>query len=191
MSHIAAALAKSKGRDVKAPPASGVNDVPLARIGPVANPFLAPVAAPKVAPVVYQAEKPKRHFPVRAIALTVVALFVAVLGFYLWTLLRKDNLFSELLPRTKPTPVAVPAKIAPLPPTVSPPTAPTPSDLMREKVRQLPISSAAGGAIQRLTVGGKVYQPGETVTEGLILQAIETDEIVFRDTTGSVYTRRL
>lgn len=191
MSHIAAALAKSKGRDVKAPPASGVNDVPLARIGPVTNPFLAPVAAPQVAPVVYQTEKPKRHFPVRAIALTVVAIFVAVLGFYLWTLLRKDNLFSDLLPQPKPTPAVAPAKIAPLPPAVSQPIPPTPSDLMHETVRKLPISSVAGGAIQRLTVGGKVYQPGETVANGLILQAIETDEIVFRDTAGRIYTRRL
>ena len=191
MSHIAAALAKSKGRDVKVPPGSGIDDVPLARVGPVANPFLDRNTAPPPSPVATQTPRPRRVWPVRAIVITVVAVFIVVLGFYLWTLLRKDNLFSELLPRPKPTPVAAPAKIAPLPPTVSSPLPPSPSELIKEKVRNLSISSAAGGSVQRLIIGGKVYQPGDVVTEGLILQAIESEEIVFRDTAGKIYPRRL
>jgi hypothetical protein len=58
-------------------------------------------------------------------------------------------------------------------------------------MRRLPITAAAGGGSQRLSVAGKVFEPGDAVIEGLILQSIENAEIVFRDADGNLYTRRL
>ncbi len=194
MSHIATALAKSKGKDVKPPPTSTLDDVPLARIGPVENPFLQTVATKKVDAKEYVAPAvaAPRTFPLKKILLALSLVATLALGFVGWTMLGSDNPIAQFL-GTAPDP-AIPA---PHPkattkhaahPLLAPP--PTPTEKFNETVHGFVITSAAGGAIQRLTIGGKVFQPGDTVAEGLVLQAIETEEIVFRDAEGNLYTRR-
>lgn len=204
MSHIAAALAKSKGKNVTPPKPEGLHDVPMLKVGPPPNPFLkktgsVPVkpAAPKTATAVSPtgvtgpagatvaaaSAPPARK---RALLFTGMAVLLVVVGAGAWFFLQPET----------------PAPSAPVPPTstarptVAPPPAVAPerngpSDALTEKMRRLPITAAAGGGSQRLSVAGKVYEPGDTVIEGLVLQSIENEEIVFRDAEGNLYTRRL
>ncbi len=223
MSHIAAALAKSKGKDVAPPasaaasPAEGVKAVPSLRIGPSSTPVLSK-AAPKIAPLpIVKPIAPVSSLPPTALApvatapapttapkssivIAVVSVIVVIAAVLAWMLLKKDNTFSAPAAAATDTPsapgaAAVGAKPAAARPAAIP-TAPaesvSPASLaLAEKVRLLPITGAAGGGSQRLSVSGKVYEPGDTVAEGLILQSIEAEEIVFRDTAGNLYTRRL
>ena len=75
--------------------------------------------------------------------------------------------------------------------TVAEPVRSKPSPILADIVRTLPITGAAAGGSQRLSVRGKIFEPGDTITEGLILQSIENSEIIFRDTEGNLYKRRL
>lgn len=223
MSHIAAALAKSKGKDVAPPasapasPAEGVKAVPSLRIGPSSTPVLSK-AAPKIAPLpIVKPIAPVASLPPTATApvapapapttapkssiiIAVVSVIVVLAGVLAWMLLKKDNTFSAPAAATAGAPPAATAPGAGAKPgsaqPVAIPAAPaeplSPASLaLAEKVRLLPITGAAGGGSQRLSVSGKVYEPGDTVVEGLILQSIEAEEIVFRDTAGNLYTRRL
>ncbi|MCX6950589.1 MAG: hypothetical protein NTV51_00130, partial [Verrucomicrobia bacterium] len=121
---------------------------------------------------------------------------LAVVGVSAWLLLKSDGTFIKPAPAAPATAAAAPAgPVTPAKPKADPamavPEGKTPSPEFKEKVRLLPITAAAGGGSQRLSVGGKVYEPGDTVVEGLVLQAIENEEIVFRDAEGNLYTRRL
>lgn len=223
VSHIAAALAKSKGKDV-APPASapastadGVKAVPSLRIGPSSTPVLSK-AAPKIAPLpIVKPIAPVTSLPPTAIApvdptpapttapkssivIAVVSVIVVIAGVLAWMLLKRDNTFSTPPAAATDTPSAAAAPAAGAKPGPTQPAAIpagsaeplSPASLaLAEKVRLLPITGAAGSGSQRLSVSGKVYEPGDTVVEGLILQSIEAEEIVFRDAAGNLYTRRL
>lgn len=131
--------------------------------------------------------------PKRSTLVVAIVAILLVAGISAWLLIRKDTSFAQAASH-KPTaasvtpPAATPTKIATI--EAAPERRP-PSDALVEKVRTLPITAAAGGASQRLSMGGKVYEPGQTVAEGLILQAIEPEEIVFRDLDGNIYTRKL
>lgn len=222
MSHIAAALAKSKGKDV-APPASapastaeGVKAAPSLRIGPSSTPVLSK-AAPKIAPLpIVKPIAPVTSLPPTvtapiaptlapttapksSIVIAVVSVIVVIAGVLAWMLLKKDNTFSappaaaaDAVSAAAPASAAKPtaAQPATIPTATAEPLSPA-SLALAEKVRLLPITGAAGGGSQRLSVSGKVYEPGDTVVEGLILQSIEAEEIVFRDAAGNLYTRRL
>jgi hypothetical protein len=193
VSHIATALAKSKGRNVKPPPTSTLEDVPLARVGPVENPFLQTVATKKVDPVIYAAPPAARKFPVKKVVLGVSVVALCALAVAGWMMLGADNPLADLFPQLKPEPVAIHEPVKKTKASSAKPafaSAEGPSDHMRDLVRNLKVTSVAGGSIQRLTIGGKVFQPGETIAESLVLQAIETEEIVFRDASGHLYTRR-
>jgi hypothetical protein len=213
VSHIAAALAKSKGKDVppaasaSSSPPDGTKTVPSLRIGPSSKPVLSP-APPKLTPLpIVKPIAPAASLPPTAslpspspaptttpkssvliAVVTVIVVIAAVLG---WMLLKKDRTFAA-----PPTAAAVAASAPASPPNAAAkPSAAEPlfpaSLALAEKVRLLPITGAAGGGSQRLSVSGKVYEPGDTVVEGLILQSIEAEEIVFRDGAGNLYTRRL
>jgi hypothetical protein len=222
VSHIAAALAKSKGKDVPPPaaapssPLDVTKAVPGLRIGPSSKPVLSP-AAPKFTPVpIVKPIAPTASLPPAAalpptpvpttapkssVVVAVVSVIVLIAAVFAWMLLKKDNTFAAPVTSadapsippsttvaTKPA-VAQPAKLPVALPVAEPPS---PASLaLAEKVRLLPITGAAGGGSQRLSVSGKVFEPGDTVVEGLILQSIEAEEIVFRDSAGNLYTRRL
>lgn len=226
MSHIAAALAKSKGKNVPSPATPGATGgagggLPALRIGPQTTPVLIKPGAVQVAPLASgstvtpfkDTDQPVSSIvappepPKRAMFFTVVVVVAVILGISAWLLLKKDNLFANLRlikgtpaeasaahgavtgPATGPANGAAPAKASPAE-AAAVERKPINQALV-DKVRLLPITAAAGGSSQRLSVGGKVFEPGETVVEGLILQSIETEEIVFRDPEGNLYTRRL
>ena len=204
VSHIAAALAKSKGKNVTPPKPEGLHDVPTLKVGPPPNPFL---KKPGAAPVKPPANKtaaalsptgvtvptgtttaaasapPDRK---RVLLFTGVALLLVVAGAGVWFFLQPETPAPSA---PAPTPSATQPTATP-PPAAAPERA-GPSDVLTEKMRRLPITAAAGGGSQRLSVAGKVYEPGDTVIDGLILQSIENEEIVFRDAEGNLYTRRL
>lgn len=204
MSHIAAALAKSKGKQVSPPSAEGVKDVPSIRIGPATVPVLPTVGAkPSPSSPVPAAPRPvpepagaatSTAKPKLGLLAVIVGGILIVAGASAWLLLKRDTTFA---PASTPAGVATPAAASPATKAKAPEVASAesakkgPSDELKEKVRLLPITGAAGGGSQRLSMAGKVYEPGDTVIDGLILQSIETEEIVFRDTEGNLYTRRL
>jgi hypothetical protein len=155
-------------------------------------PFPSATVAPAPAPEgVVKSQPPPAAPPKPWVLLTVVVVILAIAGVSGWLLLKNDTAFANFVRRkpVAPAPAAPPVQLAPVeaPPAVVDNRSP---ELM-EKVRLLPITAAAGGGSQRLSVGGKVYEPGNTVVEGLILQSIESEEIVFRDAAGNLYTRRL
>jgi hypothetical protein len=113
-------------------------------------------------------------------------LLTIIAGAAMWFFLGAENPFGQTAV-PPPAPVT-PNKVAPIAPK---PERNGPSDALAAKVRLLPVTGAAGGSSQRLSVSGKVYEPGETVVEGLVLQSIENDQIIFRDADGNLYTRRL
>lgn len=191
MSHIATALAKSQGRDVKPPPGANIDDVPLARVGPVANPFLHTVNTKQVQPVVHSATEaqPAPRSAIRVVLLALGVSLVAALGLAAWMMRVGDNPLANFFTGAQSTPSAA---VVPSTKRTTPATQTQlndPSAILQEKVRGLVITSAAGGAIQRVTIGGKVFQPGETVVDGLVLQSIENDAVIFRDSAGHLYPR--
>ncbi len=223
MSHIAAALAKSKGKDVPSPasasaaPLDGTKAAPSLRIGPSSKPVLSQATSkitpiPILKPIAPTASLPPAAAlpptpvpttaPKSSVVIAVVSVIVLIAAVFGWMLLKKDNTFATPVAAAPDTPAtaaspnaaskpaaAQPAKLPTALPAAEPPS---PASLaLAEKVRLLPITGAAGGGSQRLSVSGKVYEPGDTVVEGLVLQSIEAEEIVFRDTAGNLYTRRL
>jgi predicted component of type VI protein secretion system len=201
VSHIAAALAKSKGKTVAAP-TENIGGGPNIRIGPAASPILKPInptvnRPQPVTPVPYA---PAPYTPAPAAAepaaprrtmLVVVVLTLAGLGAGGWWLNNNRHVVTEFFPTQVPAPAPSPAPAKKAPKVQSQPVSHGPSEALAAKVRALGITAAAGGGSQRLSVGRKVYEPGDTVVEGLILQSIENDEIIFRDAEGNLYTRRL
>ncbi len=195
VSHIATALAKSKGKDVR-PAAGSVTNVPALRVGPVGDsPMLKSTGPTAVAPARGSASVAPlttgapavTHRPKRKKIIAGGWLLVVGGGIAVWLLLGGVNPFAKFS-TPPPPPALTQPKIAPV--TIVPARM-LPSDALAAQVRLLAITAAAGGSSQRLSVGGKVYEPGETVVDGLILQSIENAEIVFRDADGNLYTRRL
>jgi len=45
------------------------------------------------------------------------------------------------------------------------------------------------GSNQRAVIGGKVYAPGDRVTDALTLQEVRGDRVIFRDDSGRLYER--
>ena len=204
MSHIAAALAKSKGLNVTPSKPEGLHDVPTLKVGPPPNPFLKKPGAAPVKPAAAQtaaafaptggtaptgatvaaASAPPARKRVRLFTGVAVLLVVAVAG--AWFLSPPARPASGT-----PAPTAPASRPPATPAAAAAPERAGPSEVLTDKMRRLPITAAAGGGSQRLSVAGKVYEPGDAVTEGLILQSIENEEIVFRDADGNLYTRRL
>jgi hypothetical protein len=190
MSHIATALAKSKGRSVT--PEKG--STPL---GPTVSPL--PVA---------EAPKPPaaRKFPLPIVAGAVAALGVLAVGG--WLFLRTPSESPQLPAAVKPAapaPKPAPAATAPPPPapstTVKPtatatlpapatpastPSVATPAPDLQVQVRQLVVTGRMANP-QRASINGKVYVPGDRVTDTLTLKTVERDRIVLSDGNGQLY----
>ncbi len=93
-----------------------------------------------------------------------------------------------------PLPAMATATAAPPPlpaiadaPAIAPPGA---SPALAEKVRTVALGAAMTGSNSRVLISGRLFVPGETVADGLILQEVLPGLLVFRDTNGAIYTRR-
>ncbi len=195
MSHIAAALAKSKGRKVEAPPPGTPVAPELTR--PVL-PMPARASSPAAQPTV------KKKFPL-ALVLggggTVI-----ILGTVGWFLLKPAAAPSAKPAATAPQPAAPAPKPTASPPTTTPapvaavlgPT-PTPTQTLlpptpeiaalQEQVAKFSVSARMSGANQRAMINGKVYVVGDHVTDSLTLQEVLSDRVVLRDDNGNLYSK--
>ncbi len=200
MSHIAAALAKSKGKavqpgdqaDVTAQIASGVSRPPMRITG-------APVAP----------ARPK------ALLFAGGGLAVAILGGAIWFLFLRAAP-SPAAPPTlaaAPAPTPAPAAAVVKPKTEAaalkassagaqskPPTAPAvvaaapepagPSDEIFTSVRKFALSAVKAGADGRAMINGKTYHAGDEVAPGVVLREIKEGLLIFTDEAGNTYPRR-
>jgi hypothetical protein len=100
-----------------------------------------------------------------------------------------------VLPAVAPAPVAAVEQAAPKPAvTASVSAAQVAAQAaqvaaLQEEVAKLSISARMSGATQRAIIGGKVYVPGDQVSDTLTLQEVQADHVVFRDDSGNLYTR--
>jgi hypothetical protein len=207
MSHIAAALAKSKGRTVGPAPET---DAPLSTppLGVSATPLPEETAA-------------RKKLPLPLVAGGVLAL-VGVVGGGLWFMFGRDR--TPTAPPLHSPAKAAPAQPAPAPvksppapppsakaPIASPPSASAapaavpaqatpdsglsaeaalPSDEIFLAVRKLPVTAATTGPNAKAIIGKKVYYPGDEVMPGVTLFEIKDGLLIFRDQTGHSYPRR-
>jgi hypothetical protein len=224
VSHIAAALAKSKGKQV-ATPAAGTPAVPAVVAPPaaVARPALQAAvvaAAAAAAPPVPVAAAPKKKMPawVRTAALVGALVLAGVVRWLFYLMVEAPPPAPgpvAVLPVVAPTPsVTAPKPPAPAPANltapsavtsvapavkpvvgttapaaVNPPPAVDPGDLS-DAVAHLPITASRQGAKPTVMIGGKLYRPGEQVTDQLTVQSVEPGRVLFQDTAGRVYERR-
>ena len=185
VSFIAAALAKSKGQDVKAPlPDASVNDVPALRSGLPPNPFASP--ATETAPAA-PAPAPARPWKKR-LGYLAAALVVAAAGVSGW-MLRPRQTPSALRPQSTAASAGAPAVAAGTPAVPATAGSEPPSELV-ERVRQLALGAVVTGENPRVIIAGKRYAPGDEVAQGLVLQEVLPGLLVFRDHDGHVCTRR-
>ena len=174
MSQIAAALARSKGKKVD-PVASDASVIPEIHTSTPPMPTAAtPVTPPKFTP---------KHIAIASGA----AILVSVLVWFAWP---------------SPPPPVAPKKIATVVPPPKPAEAPVATaapanapDLgwdpkLEEQIRKLPITARRAGSGARIVVGKKIYEPGDTVIEGAILDSVLPDRIVFRDAQNHLLDRR-
>lgn len=189
MSHIIRALQVAKGEKPQPTPADGTDPAPGALPAPRTTNSLqlgARLADTKseLAPFAPARPSDEARSASRVLWIAAVALLLVASGAGWWWSNR---------PRTPPAPPA--AKAAPKPQAIVTPTAPEvaspqPSPELAERVRKLPVSAAVRGG-QRVLIGGKVFVPGDSVAEGLVLHEVFPDLLVFRDAAGNYYQRRL
>ena len=200
MSHIAAALAKSKGKTVQ--PVS--EEVPKDRLSAgVSRP---PMSMPAMKGQT-GGDSSKRKL-IGGVALAAVLVSGGV-----WFL------FGREAPKPAPTPAKVtalpltksgqPAKVvefaksdaksaaastvkaAPAAPaaTAAPETA-APSDEIFNTVKNFSVSAVKTGENARALINGKTYHAGDTVAPGITLHEIKDGLLIFTDDAGSAYPRR-
>jgi hypothetical protein len=214
VSHIAAALAKSKGKQVATPP-SGTPTAPAVVAPPAATarPALQAAvvaAAAAAAPPVVATAPPKKKLPAwTRNGIFVGALVIAGLGRW-WFYRAVESpppapVASQPAPPPNPTtapktggaaPVPVasgvgPVSTSPIAPTevANPPSEPQSGDFT-DAVAKLPITASRQGARPAVMIGGKLYRPGEAVTDDLTVQSVEPDRVLFHDAVGRIYERR-
>lgn len=202
MSHIAAALAKSKGKKVEAPPGTLVPPALPAPVLPM------PVRAP--APAAAAAAAAPKKFPLPLVlggGLTVLVLAAAA-----WFFLKPAAGPAETpavvaakpavpasvaKPPALPPPAAAPVVTAPVPATPARPAVVTPPPvtgspdiaLLQEQVAKFSVTVRKGGTDQRAVINGKTYVPGDRVADALTLQEVLGDRIILRDDSGHLYTK--
>ncbi|MEI6861572.1 MAG: hypothetical protein WCL04_04905 [Verrucomicrobiota bacterium] len=195
MSHIAAALAKSKGKKVEAPP-------PGTPVAPALPPPVLPMALRAPASATAAAAPKKFSLPlVLGGGLALVA--VAAAG---WFLLKPAAGPAEkpaviaakpVIPASvvKP-PVSPPVATAPVtapparPAAVTPaPVAGSPDAALQEQVAKFSVTLRKGGSDQRAVINGKTYVPGDRVADVLTLQQVLGDRIILRDDSGNLYSK--
>lgn len=192
MSYIAAALAKSKGRNVTPPPAEGIPDALDHVILP--NPLLQPLQA-------------ETHAPDRTPNLKLYALIGAVvvagalLVFFKWHSADK----ASATPAAQAT--AIPSPTSKSPPPLTPQSAPTtatggsiptePASTIQTSaeetltiVHQFSVTAVISGPNGVARIDGKTYHVGDTVRPGLDLIEIRDGQLFFRDSSGTVFLHR-
>lgn len=204
MSFIAAALAKSKGKEVHPPPQEGLlpppgTEMPLPPTPqefPTEHPFAKKKSGPNLKVVLGLVG-----------VLLLVGIVVAV------------KLMSRPAPpppkpavpvqvqktpapeapkpaATNAKPANEPAKAATTPapeppkPAVAAPAAPRPSEELLALVHKFNVSAVMSGANGRARIDGKTYQVGDAVNADLTLIDIRDGQLYFKDTVGAVYTKR-
>lgn len=194
MSHIAAALAKSKGKTVQ----PVTEDVPTTNLqAGVSRP---PLSMPS------RLDSSSGGAAKRKLVGGAV-LAALLLGGGTWFLFLRTT--PEAAPATAaPTPpvAAKPAQPAnvvdfskgPVAPTLSPKAdaaaaeahAPIPSEEIFSVVRSFSVSAVVTGANARARIGGKTYRVGDVVSPGITLHEIKEGLLIFIDDAGSFYPRR-
>lgn len=185
MSHIAAALAKSKGKHVTPPP---TDSEPSTRPLDVTAPPL-PATGRPTAPT---SERPRGLLYASIAALVLIA---AVTGF--WLMRGKA---PEPPAAAKP---AATVATAPRPSAGAPAAVPAgqtanqaatvpagPSEHFFATVRQFTLSAVMAGANPRAQIDGRLYQVGDKVAPGLVLSEVRDGQLIFRDDAGNEYPRR-
>ncbi len=89
-------------------------------------------------------------------------------------------------PVAKPaaTPVALPAEKS------AAPTVAHMAPEIEDQLRKLTITARRTGKGARIVVGGKVFEPGDTVIPGVLLDAVHADRVVFRNAENQRFERR-
>lgn len=179
MSQIAAALARSKGKKVEPVP-SDASIIPEIHTSAPPMPFPATPAAPK---------------KINARRIAFVSAAVALIACIVWLtwpsapdpVASHKNIPGGNKPTAKPTTASVRA---------SPSSGQTAAletnwdPKLEEQIMKLPITARRPGAESRIVIGKKIYEPGDTVIEGAILEAVYPDRIVFRDAQNRLLERR-
>lgn len=188
MSQIAAALARKKGKKVDPVP-SQESVVPAIHSSVPPMPARPTDAAP--------AKKSARPFIFAGAGL--VALLV--IG---WLVFRpepppptparpaapptaaKPPAVAASTPVAKPaaTPVALPAEKS------ATPTVAHMAPEIEDQLRKLTITARRTGKGARIVVGGNVFEPGDTVIPGVLLDAVHADRVVFRNAENQRFERR-
>lgn len=177
-SQIAAALARSKGKKVEP---VGSNASIIAEIHTSAPPMPA-TGTPPV---------PGKFTPKRIALASATVISLAVVTWLVW-------------PAPPPPAPRKPVAIRAVPPPAAPPVAapaPTPVETaavpdtgwdpkLLAQIMKLPIAARRTGSEARIVVSKKVYEPGDTVIEGVILDAVLPDRTVFRDAQNHRFERR-
>ena len=179
MSYIVAALAKSRGQTAPTPQPEDAGALPPIPVEGAASFSLKPYGGPTAGTA--------KTFPWLLTLFGVVLLSAGAAGAW-WLTLPTQPIASS--PGQAPQKSAATASPAAAPAAADSPAAPAPSAALTEKVRTLPVSAAVAGASQKAVIAGKVYLPGDHVTDELVLQEVYPGLIVFRDAAGALYTRR-
>lgn len=194
MSHIAAALAKSKGKAVNAPP-----DTELVPEAPAPIAYVPPSATGTMEP-----SRQSRGLIAWA-SLAVVLLAAAV--YLLWPSAKpvaaipaapaaaaNNEAAAEIPPAVAPQPEISQVAGAPGPNEATSPTRPATPEVdmtvVFETVRAFSISAVMEGADGRAVIDGKLRHVGDEVAPGIWLHGIGEGRVLFRDEAGQTYPRR-
>jgi hypothetical protein len=61
---------------------------------------------------------------------------------------------------------------------------------IEDQLRKLTITARRTGKGARIVVGGNVFEPGDTVIPGVLLDAVHADRVVFRNADNQRFERR-
>jgi len=191
VSHIAAALAKSKGKAVNAP-----KDTELVPAAPAPIDYVPP---PATGPI----EPPRRSRGLIAGAALAVMLLGAA-AYLFWPTGKPVEpqpaapaprvATAEAVPVEAPRPEISQVAGAPAPAEATSPTRPATPEVdmtvVFETVRAFSISAVKEGTDGRAMIDGKLRHVGDEVAPGIWLHGIDEGRVLFRDEAGQTYPRR-
>jgi hypothetical protein len=197
MSFIAAALAKSKGKDVQPPPQEGLLPPPGLEMPSPPHPQDFPSENPF---------QKRRSGKLRL--LVVLAGVLLAVGILLFVKFRSHPAPPPVQAKPVPAkeaakpappaakPAAEPAKTAVTPPVAKPaevapaPVAPKPAEELLAIVHKFNVSAVMSGPNGRARIDGKTYYIGDPVIADLVLVDIRDGQLFFKDTVGAIYAKR-
>lgn len=124
------------------------------------------------------------------------ALVLLVIG---WLVLRPEPALPPA-PTVAASAPAKPVAAAPVPKPVAKPAA-LPAEKsadaagpmapeLEDQLRKLTITARRTGKGARIVVGGKVFEPGDTVIPGVLLDSVQADRVIFRNAENQRFERR-